>query len=274
MLEEYKDSLKKLLADNKIEEVIKGLIYFSKNNEEIKDEVVLINSRFSALEDGVRKGMLNLSAEDNARNQIANSLLKLINKISGSDLKIYIENSEIVLSLREKLKNFEKESSEYKEEVQTLKNEISILLQQIKMLENKDNENIRTINQLKELEKVKLVKVCKKCQGAGAYTEELSIQFIFNVTLSQAFDRKEQIIRQLKEQSEVQIQEAKIKYKLSTSELHQLSNGMATFFSAIIINIPVLYVFNRYTKTLERKIERTFFCSECEGAGLEPISRS
>ncbi len=275
MIADYKKVLKKLVADNKIDDVIAALTDFSKDNEKIKDEIILISSRLGSLEERVRKGMLNHSEEYNIRNQITDNLLALINKISKVDYVLHVESSEIVITLKEELKHSHIQKLQYTKEIQALKKELFKLHEKVSLLEKEVNEGENTIKELKKLQEAKLIKFCENCQGKGSHKETLNVTLTLKINPPKnPFRIKEQVEKQVKEQIEQQIAEKIAEHSLTPIEAVSLELAMNSV--AIVLGIQFMPFMS--TRTVERKfnktIEREVICSKCGGAGMQNFTKN
>lgn len=260
MEEDYKKNLKKLISENRITDAVEGILDLSKNNERLKDEVILINSRLSNLEERVRKGMLNHSEEYNIRNQITDSLIRIVNRISKSDYILHIESSEIVISLKKKLGLQDKSISKYQHKIKALENEIIKLKSEKNKLKQEASENIKTI---KKLEKAKLIKYCDKCKGNKKVAETLNFKFILKRP-ENSLNLKEKI----KKQVEKQLQEQIAIHKLSSSET-------ASIMTRLLMRLKIQYFkfgLSFREKEIEETIEVGVLCNKCNGTGLEEFN--
>lgn len=160
MVEEFKAEVRKLIASNKIHEVIEGLKAFSKGNERLRDEVLLIESRLSDLEEKIGKGVLDRLDEERINNQIRDSLLRLISRVNPIDFLVFVENSETVKKLKSEIETKE-------QEINGLKNKIASLIKREKVLEQEQKEDLAVIQKMRNLEDGELIKICDICKGEG-----------------------------------------------------------------------------------------------------------
>lgn len=154
MIEEYKRRLHRLIQNNKIELVIKSLTEFSNDDEELRDEIIILGSRLESLDRKTRTGIIGYKDEEGDRNRIKNDLLKFINRLSLDGEIPLLRDSKAVIYLREELEKKDKRIQELQDSINAFETRILSYQARIKSLKselvNIDNKksgfDVRTIS--------------------------------------------------------------------------------------------------------------------------------
>lgn len=123
--------LRWLIGENKIIQAIDLVTEISKENKEIGSEILLIKSRFKAVEKKERLGGISNSEATEDRNKIKFNLIEIIDQIRGDSASINFENSEIVGEFISEIKNKDKIIGKYATEIEGLKMKIHVLKEQL-----------------------------------------------------------------------------------------------------------------------------------------------
>jgi len=168
-MKEFRNEIEYLLEKNEFKLAFERIQVVIENNDRLKRDLVILKSKLNEVNEREMHGTLDYDSARREKNKVIQGLIDLTREIAEEEYVSFIEKSEIVLKLRENIKEFQDELNATKGNFQKLQDELIKQKSEIVDLKVKLKESI-AINKFLSSELNNLVaKIfideCKKCEG-------------------------------------------------------------------------------------------------------------